>query len=40
MTPETYSRTIRKFKNENILKEENGEFIILNREKLKNHFDI
>ena len=40
MTPETYSRTIRKFKNENILKEESGKFIILNREKLRNYFDI
>jgi len=40
MTPETYSRIIRKFKDDNILKEENGKFIILNREKLKNYFYI
>ena len=40
MTPETYSRIIRKFKDNNILKEENGKFIILDREKLRSYFDI
>lgn len=40
MTPETYSRIIRKFKDDNILKEEKGKFIILNEEKLKSYFDI
>ncbi len=40
MTPETYSRIIRKFKNEKLIKEENGKFIILDGEKLRNYFDI
>jgi len=40
MTPETYSRIIRKFKDNNILKEENGKLIILNREKLRSYFDV
>ncbi|MCF6173342.1 MAG: Crp/Fnr family transcriptional regulator [Campylobacteraceae bacterium] len=40
MTPETYSRVIRKFKNENLIKEEEGQIEILNEKKLKNYFDI
>ncbi len=40
MTPETYSRIIRKFKNEDLIKEENGEFTILDENKLKKYFDI
>jgi len=40
MTPETYSRIIRKFKDENLIKEENGEFKILDEKKLKKYFDI
>jgi CRP/FNR family transcriptional regulator len=40
MTPETYSRIIRKFKNENLIEEKNGEFTILNEQKLKEYFDI
>ncbi|MFK5881285.1 MAG: Crp/Fnr family transcriptional regulator [Sulfurospirillum sp.] len=40
MTPETYSRIIRKFKDENLIKEENGEFTILNGSKLREYFDI
>jgi len=40
MTPETYSRIIRKFKDENLVTEENGEFTILNEKKLKDYFDI
>ncbi len=40
MTPETYSRIIRKFKDENLIEEENGNFIILDEKKLKKYFDI
>ena len=40
MTPETYSRIIRKFKDNNIVKEKNGKFLILDREKLRSYFDI
>ncbi len=39
MTPETYSRIIRKFKDENLIKEENGKVEILDEEKLKKYFD-
>jgi len=40
ITPETYSRVIRKFKNENIIDEVNGKFIILDNEKLQKYFDL
>jgi len=40
MTPETYSRIIRKFKNKNLIKEENGQFTILDENRLKEYFDI
>ncbi len=40
MAPETYSRIIRKFKNENLIKEESGSFMILNEKKLKEYFNI
>ena len=39
MTPETYSRIIRKFKNENLIVEEKGEFTILDEKKLREYFE-
>jgi CRP/FNR family transcriptional regulator len=40
ITPETYSRVVRKFKDKNIIDEIDGKFIILDSEKLQKYFDI
>jgi CRP/FNR family transcriptional regulator len=40
ITPETYSRVVRKFKDENIIDEVSGKFIILDSEKLQKCFNL
>jgi len=40
ITPETYSRVVRKFKDNNIIDEINGNFIILDSKKLQEYFNI
>jgi len=40
ITPETYSRVIRKFKDENIIDEVDGKFIILDDETLQKYFNL
>lgn len=39
ITPETLSRVIKKFKKDEILKNESNKFVILNKEKLKEYFN-
>ncbi len=40
ITPETYSRVVRKFKDNNIIDEIDGKFIILDGEELQKYFNI
>ncbi len=40
ITPETYSRAVRKFKDDNIIDEIDGKFIILDEETLQKYFKI